>query len=323
VFGAAGQIASASIAAGATKAATQMQIDALRQQRQFVFDQLAPDKIGGVAVNADVQRAEQQLALQGIIDPQALAARYASEGNILGQVQSLGSGQTPADIVGGVASGEAIAGVPGMQDAKNQLVDAALKELHAGATLPPDVQAELAQTGLEKVGMQSGRAEGASGFGGVLLKQILGTAGLQLQAQRQQRAIQLTGAAQSLEQSRQQILGTLFPNLNAVQLKTLQGSQGALAQVNSMAPQAGLGGTDMANLWLARVGATNQLTSQAASIGAQGALAQGQILNQGLGGAVGYGAQALPSTSSVFNTVFGSSKPASSGNDLGDVASYV
>lgn len=303
IFGAAGQIASSAIQAGAIKDATQMQIDALNKQRDFVFQNLDPATVNAAALSASQQQAANRLALQGKIDPTLLAQRYASEQNIAKQAGSLGAG--PAQAVGNVAAQEAVAGAPGAKDAQKALIDAALKELDAGATLPPDVQAEIVQTGLEKTGQMTQTAN-ATGFGGQTIRKLLGTAGINLQFQRQQQAAQLTSQAQQLEESRQKILGTLFPNLSTVQLNTLTGSQNVLKQANDMTPQAGLSGNDIANVWLSRVGATNTLAQSAADAAARGGIAQGQVWGSGLGTAVGYGSRALPSTQSVWNSAVNS-----------------
>src|SRR5690349_5361475 len=90
IFGAVGSIASASIQAGAIKDATQMQIDALNKQRQFVYDQLDPSKIGGAASAQDVQNAQNRLALQALTDPTLLAQRYKSESQISDLASKLG-----------------------------------------------------------------------------------------------------------------------------------------------------------------------------------------------------------------------------------------
>lgn len=303
IFGAVGQIAAASMQAGAIRDATQAQIDALERQRDFVFSQLQPGRVNREALSADINRAKQRLALQGVVDPASLETRYAAEDSILRQVLGLEGG--PAQDVAAVAAQEAIAGTPGMDRAKNALVDAALRELELGATLPPDVQAELVQAGLERSGEVVGGSTGGRGTSGQLLRQIIGSAGLQLQADRQQRAAALTDAASNLESRRQAILGTLFPNLSTVQLNTLKGAQGALEQSNAMLPEAGLGGSDIANIWLARVGATNQLAQQAANAAASGALGQAQAWQSGLGAAIGYGANALPSTRSMWGALVG------------------
>jgi hypothetical protein len=194
VFGAVGQVAGASIQANAMRDATQMQIDALQKQRDFVYSQLEPGTVNAQAQQADIDRAKNQLALQGQIDPALLAQRYASEGAIAKTSAALASGNTPADQVAATAAKEAVAGTPGEDDAKKALVDAALKELAAGATLPPDVQAQLVQTGLQKTGQVTGAAN-ASGVGGQVLSTILGTAGINLKMQREQQAANLTNAA--------------------------------------------------------------------------------------------------------------------------------
>jgi hypothetical protein len=178
-----------------------------------------------------------------------------------------------------------------------------LKELHAGATLPPDLQAEIVQTGLQKSGKVTGGA-GGSAVGRNLLTTLVGNAGLQLQKERQERAAGLLSTAQNLEQSRASILGSLFPNLGAQQTSKLGAAQSAFAQANQAVPEAGLGGSDVANIWLARVGATNQLAQSAADAAARGGVAQAQILNQGVGQAVGYGAKALPTTQQFYNSIF-------------------
>lgn len=296
--------------AGAIRDATQAQIEALERQRDFVFSQLSPGRVNREALSADINRAKQRLALQGVVDPASLETRYAAEDSILRQVLGLESG--PAQDVAAVAAQEAIAGTPGMDRAKNALVDAALRELELGATLPPDVQAELVQAGLERSGEVVGGPTGGRGTSGQLLRQIIGSAGLQLQADRQQRAAALTDAASNLESRRQAILGTLFPNLSTVQLNTLKGAQGALEQSNLMLPEAGLGGGDIAQIWLARVGATNQLAQQAANAAAQSAQGQAQAWQSGLGAAIGYGANALPSTRSVWGALVGGGVPSTS-----------
>lgn len=311
-FGAAASVAAAAMNAAAIKKATEMQIAALERQRDFVYDELNPEKIGGAAAAADIERAERRLALQSQTDPALLEARYKAEKSILGDLDTLGTAESDVSRVSKVAADEAIAGVPGMRQAKQQLVDAALKELSMGATLPPDVQAELVKSGLETSGMTTGAAS-PQGFGGQILRQLLGSAGIQLQKQRQDQAAGLLGQAQNLENSRQSILGTLFPNLSTVQLNTLKGKQSVLEQSNQMVPEAGLGGSDIANLWLARVGATNQLAQSAADAAARGAIGSAQAWQTGIGAAIPYAANALPSTTSVYNSMFGGGTGGGSG----------
>lgn len=298
LFGAAGSVAGAAISAEATAEATRTQIKALEKQRKFVFDQLDPAKVGAAAEAADVERAKSQLALQAIVDPELLKQRYASQAAISQQLQNITGGSAPSDQIAALAVQEAQAG--GIQQAKTALIDAALKELSLGATLPPDVQAELVQTGLARSGRATGGAGGA-GFGGQLLTTILGGAGVALQKQRQDQAIGLLGQAQNLEQSRAAILGTLFPNLRAGEQAKLGAAQSVFANSAAAVPEAGLGGSDVANLWLARVGATNQLAQRAADAAARGGYAQAQILQSGIGQATQYVAPVLPTSTTAYN----------------------
>lgn len=280
--------------AKAQKEATKMQIDALKEARQFVYDNLDPNVVNAQAAQASKNQAINRLALQGKIDPELLAQRYASEGQISELAAGLGSGEAKA--VSGQATAEALAGTDTAAQGKQALIDAALEQIRLGATLPPDVQAELVQAGLEKVGQSTGTAS-AQGMGGTLLKKIIGTAGLQLQQQRQQQAASLLGQAQQLEQSRAAILGNLFPNLSSVQLGQLSGAQSVLAQSDAMVPNVGLNAQDIANLWLGRVGQTASLTTQIGQAGASGALGQGTAWSGAMGGAAKGLASAWPTVS--------------------------
>lgn len=263
-----------------------MQIAALEKQRQFVYDQLAPGTVGPEAKAQDIQNAQDRLALQAQIDPALFASRYGAESKIQQQLGALGPGSN-ADVISTLAAEQAKKGVPGMEEGKKQLVDAALKELSAGATLPPDVQAELVKAGLEKSGMVTGSAS-PKGFGGQMIRQLIGQAGLQLQQQRQERATNLLTGAQNLEQSRQQLLTQLFPNLANTQLNTLAGTQNVLTQSNQLMAPAGLTGNDVANLWLARVGATTQLAQQQANAAYQGGVGSAAAMQQGFASALPY-----------------------------------
>src|SRR6185295_14930404 len=94
ILGFVGDIGSSAINASASKHVTQMQLDALQKQQQLVYNSLDPNVIGPQATSADVQRAKQQLALQGQIDPALLSTRYAASGGIksaLDQILSSGS----------------------------------------------------------------------------------------------------------------------------------------------------------------------------------------------------------------------------------------
>jgi len=282
LFGAAGSIIGGAMQANAIEDATNAQIKALERQREWVFQQLDPKKIGAKARAADVARAKARLELQGVIDPMLLQQRYDAQKAISDRLAGL-TGDA-SDQVAAVAAQEAIRGVPGLDDIKARLIDSAMSELNAGATLPPDVQAELMQAGLERTGQMSGSAT-AGGPGGNILRELIGTAALKLKSDRQTRATQLAQAAQDMDAKRQAILGSLFPSLAAQSLSKLGATQGILTQSNAMRPESGLGGSDIANLWLARVGATNKLDQRIADIGASGTMGAAEQWGRAIGGA--------------------------------------
>lgn len=298
IFGAIGSVAAAAITADAIQEATERQIEALEEQREWVFSQLDPTVISGMATAADVERAKNRLALQAITDPALLGTRYAAQESVLRQLGGLETG--PGDVVAQQAAAEALrGGGPEFEALKHRLIDTALTEIESGATLPPDLQAELVKSGLEKGGMVSGAAS-PRGFGGEITRRLIGREGLNLQAERQGRAVALGQAASALEQERARLLAQLFPSLKATQLQNLQAAGGAFELAAGAVPQAGLGGGDIANIWMARVGAANQLAQAGADVAARGAMGQAQAIGQGIGQATGYAAGAFPSTQQFF-----------------------
>jgi hypothetical protein len=304
ILGFVGQIAGSAIQAGASKDVTQMQLDAIKRQQQLVYNSLDPSVIGPQATSADVQRAQQQLALQGQIDPALLQTRYTAEGGLKNQLDQILASNAPADQVAKLAASTALTPTPGLNDVKNKLVDAALSDLKAGATLPPDIEAQIVQHGLEQSGMVTGKAT-AQGVGGTMLRTLFGTEGLKLQAQREAQASGLATSAQQLDTARSQVLGALFPNLTAQQTSKLAATGSTFGATQAAVPQAGLSGTDIANIWMARVGATNALTQSAANAASQGAQAQSAIWGNALGGAT----RAAPGVYSNLQNLFSNPQP--------------
>lgn len=279
LFSAAGSIAGAYISAEAQERATKLQLKAIEKQQKFVFDQLEPGKLAGQAEAQDVARAKAQRALQAILDPELARSRLAATAGIEQQLAGLTTGA--GDVIGGQAAQEALAATGGFDELKQRLIDTALMELDAGATLPQDVQAELVKAGLERGARATGGAGGgAGGLAGQETRRLIGQEGLKLQADRQARAAGLGQAAQDLETRRANILGSLFPALKQAQLSNLQATQDAFKTINTATPAPGLTGEDLTQLWLARVGATGQLMGKAGEIAAQGAQAQGGFWNQ-------------------------------------------
>jgi len=281
-----GDIVSGFMSADAASSAADAQNAILRMSMADVEKNMDPAVVNAQALKADQDRAANQLALQAKIDPALAAQRGISQDMISRQLAQIGS--SPSDAVANQAAKEALARTPGSAEAQSQLVSQAQDLLKAGATLPPDVQAQLMQAGLEQTGAVQGSAN-ARGAGGTILQQVLGTGGLALQQQRQTQASNLLTSASNLDSQRAQILGNLFPRLQQQQMGNLNATSGILQQSNSMLPQAGLSGADVANVWLQRVGATNSILGNMASITGAGQQAAGQARAKATGAAVNTG----------------------------------
>lgn len=303
VLGAAGNVASGIINANTANRAAKQQSRAIDKMKAYTEKNLDPEVLKKVALQADTERIQNQLALQAKIDPALAAQRGVAEQKISEGLAGVGT--SASDVVAAQAAKEALATNAA---GKQQLIEAALGELNAGAKLPPDLQAELMQAGLQKASGVTGGAGGAAGVSGSILSQVLGSAGLNLKAQREQQATQMLTAAGNLEQQRAQILQGLFPRLQQQQLGNLSAASGVLQQENALLPNAGLTGTQVASDWLARVGAINQLAGQQASVQAQGALATGQA-KAGVAGAIAsLGQAAAPGEASGISSFFNSGK---------------
>ena len=288
VLGMGGEIASSIATKNAMNKAGKQQSKALDKIKKYTEENMDPALLAAKAKEQDIQNAKDRLALQAQIDPELAKQRQISQQ--MQTEQLLGIGKGASDEVAAITAKEAIAGVPGMDAAKKELIDAALAEIRLGAKLPPDVQAELMQAGLQQAGQVTGAAGGAAGgVGSSILSQVLGTAGLKLRSDRQTQAANLATAASNLESQRQNILQTLFPKLQEQQLMNMKATSGVLQQSDAMVPQAGLSGTDVANAWLARVGALNKLSQQKASVQTNAALAARLAGAQGWGAAMSAG----------------------------------
>jgi hypothetical protein len=264
----------------ATQKAAATQAKASQRAKELAWTNLDPAVVNAQAQQADIERATQRLALQANIDPALAALRNQSENQLLTQGSQIGQG-TPEELAS-LAASNALASNEGTTALKNKLIDSALAELNAGATLPPDIQAEFIKAGLERSGMTTGGVN-PTGVGGVLAREVLGSGALALKNQRQINAQNLINTASSLDTQRQQILATLFPSINNLKLANLNAAAGSFGVSNNAVPEVGLSGNDVAKLWLARVGAVNDINFDAADNRAAAQAATGTIINNGIG----------------------------------------
>lgn len=221
-----------------------------------------------LASSADIQKYQQQFAEQAAIDPAYASLRTAGAGGMLSQLSSDASGNSLADQA---LNGEAA----GSGSTISQLMEQASNELSAGATLPPSFQAELVRSGLESSG-QSGLQPGPNGAGGTNIRTLLGSAGLQLQAQRQQQAEGMLSTADSA-------LNDLASMSNQLTQSKMGRAVTAAGVGNATLPSIGLSGQDVTGMSEANTGLQNQKTLGLGNLDAQSALGNAQMWSSILG----------------------------------------
>ena len=278
VIGAAGSVAGAMITAEAQEDALDFQKKALRAQ-QARLDALDPNALANQATLQDIARRANALLAQRQVDPALAAVRRIGAEQVIREAEA---GPSSGDVLAEQLFQEVRTQDPKLAALKQRLLDEARAELDAGATLPPEFQAELVRTGLERAG-QAGLGTTGRGLGGVQLRKLIGSEGLALKRQRQDQATKLAGAAQDIENARVNILGSIFPRLKDLSTANLSRAQSIFSTGESTVPTVGLTGSDVVNIDLTKAGASNQLTSQAGDVAARGAIAQGQLINQLIG----------------------------------------
>lgn len=239
------------------------------------------DKMSDTALAGDRKRFENQFKLQKDIDPTVAGLR---EEGAKGMLEGLKDDGGANDLLRQLTE-EGQTDSPKRTALINQLFDQAQGELDAGATLPPEFQAELVRSGLEKTGAAGTTGSGAAG---VESRTLLGRAGLDLQAHRRDQAATLLSTADALKQRRAAILADTLGTSNSVKNQTQARQANAYSIGAAGVPQAGLAGADLVNLNLANLQQQNQATLGKAGVKSNLALANGAA-NQAIIGGVASG----------------------------------
>lgn len=269
-----GEVAAGEQNTAAINEATRLQLEGQAKMREEILAQFNPSVLAAAAKSQDIQRATDSLALQRQTDPGLAEVRQSSQQKLAGFIANLGNSQSDrlATQAGDLA--EAGAKDPTQIALQDKYFKTANQELDLGTTLPADLQAELIQSGLQRAGSSLGRANG-SGQARNINTQLFGTAALNLRAQRQAQAIQLGTAGSKLQESRLNLLASIFPALKQNQLANISGASAGFKVANDALPNAGLSGADMTNLMLSRLGALNQNTQDTAKLAATGVVSAG------------------------------------------------
>jgi hypothetical protein len=309
---AAGAVAGAVSKKRAADKAAAAQKKGIKQQQNLLNTKLDPKVLNRLAQEADAERAKGRLALQKEIDPELAALRQVSKDQLLAQANISEESKQSSQLANQLFQ-ETQAQDPRLEKLKNSILDAAQTEIDAGATLPPEFQAELVRSGLNQ-GSQAGIAIDRGSIGGGVAR-ALGLAGIQLQQQRQQAAQQLANTGQGLVLARTNVLASVFPKLRDLETQRRLEAGANFGLAEASLPESGLGGQDIANLQVGKTHAQAALLGQTAANKAQQAQNKGaftsSLIGAGtslLGGAVSPTATLGGVASSIFGS--GSSAPA-------------
>lgn len=280
----------------ADKAAS-AQTDAVSAQQKILKNELSYSKVNQESLNAERNRIQNRIALQEQFDPELAQLRTIGKQKLLEEAQRPDASRQTTQVANQLFK-ENIQANPEMEKLKDQLISRAQADLAAGATLPPEFQAELVRSGITG-GTQAGLRPVQSTIGGNVT-QALGGAGIRLQQEREQQATGLATAAQNITDSRARLLSNVFPSVAAVEQSQRQRAAGAFGVGQETLPEGGLTGQEAANLQINRGNTLMRLREKKGNISAQKALAAGQARSQYIQAGGQFASSAIGSLSSFY-----------------------
>lgn len=274
----------AAVAAGASAAAAEQkrkaaskagdaQKTALKGQAKILEEELSYSKVNQQALQAERNRAKERIALQESIDPELAELRKLGKQQLLDQAKRPEASQQSVQIAKQLF-GEFQKPDEGLERLKDQIISKAEESLKAGATLPPEYQAELVRAGITS-GAQAGLKPVQQTIGGPV-SQALGAAGVNLAAQRTAEGAGLARTASDLVSSRARLLESIFPTISQSEANQRAIAAGTFAIGESTLPQAGLTGAEAAQLQINKGNTLLNIRGKRGAIDAQRALAQGE-----------------------------------------------
>lgn len=277
--GAIGGIATSIIGADAKRKAANQRIEAIKS-----MENIDPQKAAQLALDTDKTRFREQLKLQREQDPTLASVREKGAAGLLGAFDT--ESDASAEVLAKTLATEAGADQTSIETLKSKLIEDARKDLEAGAELPPEFQAELLRSGFEQ-GAQAGFRPSNKGGAARTARTMLGSGGLALKEQRRQSAVSSASAVADLSTARMNILSRVIPTLQSIGGEKQRRAGFAFALANEAVPEAGLSGTEMANLDLARIHQQNQKQGMIGGLQAEKTLARGEMWSGIIGSATG------------------------------------
>lgn len=270
---AAGAAAGAYAKKSAADKAAKAQSSALKGQKKILSEELSFNRINQAATDADRLRAENRLALQKEIDPELAALRQKGKEKLLEETNRPDASLQSTQVANALFKENATQD-PRLEALKSSIINRAQEEISAGATLPPEFQAELVRAGVQQ-GSQAGFKTDARTVGGTIAR-ALGIGGEQLKMARENQATNLAGAATNLDESRARILGSIFPTIAAAENTRRQNAAAEFGIGEQTLPESGLTGREAAAIQQNRGNTLLKIRGQRGQIKAQQAAAAGE-----------------------------------------------
>jgi len=285
----------------ASDKAASAQKKAIGRQEELLRRKLDPGALNRLAIQFDEERARNRLDLQKEIDPEIADLRQYSKEQLLKLARQPVESRQTSQVANQLFK-ESIAPDERMERLKSSIIQRAQEDFDAGASLPPEFQAELVRSGLT-TGAQAGIGTGERAIGGTTAR-LLGGAGLALKSQRAQEGAALASTADALARSRQTLLANIFPSVAAKEAAEIQRAGAGLQLSEALLPESGLSGLQATDIEIARTKGKANLLGQRGQVAAGQAAAQGQftasLIGAGTGLATaGIGSMATPAVGSV------------------------
>jgi len=241
----------AAVAVGASVYSANQKGKALKKgmnAQQAAYASLEPldfDELNKVATEADILKFKTQLEEYSKLDPTFSKLRQAGGASLLSELQAGRDSASTRSIkeIEALTTGSK----KSQEDAITALMDRAKADLEAGATLPPEFQAELVKAGLEGAGNQGLSIEGR-GAAGSEIRRLVGSEGLALKQAREASARENLSAAEMIRQRRLDALSGLTSLDTNVRDANVNRAGKAIAVGAGMMPSIGLTGADAAGV---------------------------------------------------------------------------
>jgi hypothetical protein len=280
VIAAAAAAASAVAKRKAADAAAKRQKQGIDKISKEVAKKGSPAWLNNIAQRADTERAKGRIANQMEIDPELGKMRQLGKEQML-NLASIDEGTKQSSQLADSLFNSTLNEDPQMAKLRESMATQAQSELDAGATLPASYQGELVRAGLNR-GSQAGIAMNKNSIGGPLAT-VLGAAGIQLQKQRQEAAMNLANASNSLYNSRINVLSSVFPKLRDLESQRRVEAAQNFQMADQAMPEYGLTGREMVNLEQSKNDKLNNLKMGKTNIQAQQQINKGEYTGAMIG----------------------------------------